>query len=71
MGIVDKAKAAATAGSIMWNVASAPIENTGNTADTKAEGSALLRDRANNEAARMRSETSAKGTRNGGNSRNK
>lgn len=71
MGMVDKAKAAAAAGSIMWNVATAPIDNTANTADTKAEGSAMLRDRANNEAARMRGETGAKGARRGGSSRNK
>lgn len=71
MGMKDKAKAAAAAGGMMWNVASAPIDNTANTADTNREAKAMLRDRANNDAARMRGETRAKGTRNGGSSGSK
>lgn len=71
MGMKDKAKAAAAAGGLMWNVASAPTLNTANMADTKKEAKALMRDRANNEASRMRGETSAKGARNSGNGRNK
>ncbi|MFV9459215.1 MULTISPECIES: hypothetical protein [Rhodococcus] len=66
MGWKDKAKAAGTAAGIVVNMATAPVQNTGNIADSKREGKAMMRDRANNDASRMRGETRAKGVRNGG-----
>ncbi len=60
MGWKDKAKAAGTAAGIVVNMATAPVQNTGNIADSKREGKAMMRDRANNDASRMRGETRAK-----------
>lgn len=71
MGFKDKAKAAAATGGVLFNVASAPVQNTANMPDKQNEAKAMMRDRANKDAARQRNETRAKGTRAGGNQRGK
>lgn len=68
MGIINKAKNAAAVGGIIAGVAGSPVESSANIARTNDQAKAQMKDRANAQASRLRSETRAKGIRSGGSS---
>ncbi len=71
MGWKDNVKRAGAAAAIVGTVASVPDQKAANIAATRAQAKAAMQDRANERAARLRSETTAKGNRSGGSGRNK
>ena len=70
MSIKDNLKRAGAAAAIVGTVNSAPNQPLANTAVTRAQAKAAMKDRANEQAARLRTETSAKGNRNRGSGKN-
>lgn len=66
MGMKDKLKRAGAAAAIVTTVHAAPDQKPANIAVTNNQAKAAMRDRANKRAARLRTETGAKGSRIGG-----
>lgn len=67
----ENAKRAGAAVAIASTIASTPDQKLANTTSTNRQAKAQMRDRANEQAARLRTETGAKGNRTGGSGKSK